>query len=372
MKIARHRQLIAAIALCIAAIGLTACGSSSESGSSSGMSAKELKPLETAVTAGQARTKWEGPSQPTKAPHSGLMTVISCNQALEGCKREAQGAVEAAEALGWQAHNVNVSDPSGYSAAVSQAVNAGSTGIVLASVDQSFIREGLAAAKAKNIPVVSTLQANVPGPNGVDADVTPDGAAMGKLLADYMITLTKGRVDLAPFQDKEYVFDVNIVNGASEEVSEKCPGCNVLEDTNFTSNDVTNRLQELTVSLLQRNPEVNSIVAPYDPAAQFQVPAIKNAGLAKKVQMYSQLGNEVNLEFIRKGEVQVADIGVPEEWAGWAAVDEVIRIGNGEEPVEENIPFKLLTKDNLPGTGEGYTGDGVDYEGEYLKLWGRK
>jgi hypothetical protein len=66
----------------------------------------------------------------------------------------------------------------------------------------------------------------------------------------------------------------------------------------------------------------------------------------------------------------VADIVEPEDWNGYAAVDQAIRLLNGQPLANENLPIKLLNKDNVPPEGQPYTGDGVDYKGMYHALWG--
>ena len=46
-----------------------------------------------------------------------------------------------------------------------------------------------------------------------------------------------------------------------------------------------------------------------------------------------------NLDWIRHGNVQIADVGEPEMWLGWAALDEVARGMLGLPPVDEQIPL---------------------------------
>ena len=79
-------------------------------------------------------------------------------------------------------------------------------------------------------------------------------------------------------------------------------------------------------------------------------------------------GNKENIAFIRDGNIQVAAIGYPLDWAGWAAIDQINRELQDKPLAKDDIRFKLITKDNLP-KGDTYIGD-YDFETKYRELWG--
>ena len=59
-----------------------------------------------------------------------------------------------------------------------------------------------------------------------------------------------------------------------------------------------------------------------------------------------------NLDWIRQGNVQIADVGEPDFWLGWAALDEVARGMLGLRQSTSRIPLRLFVADNLKGVVE--------------------
>ena len=99
----------------------------------------------------------------------------------------------------------------------------------------------------------------------------------------------------------------------------------------------------------------------------------------KNVHAVSELGDAVNLGFVRSGKVQDADAAWDNEYEGWATVDQILRIA-AHKPLAttpgptrfkygEHIPYVLLNKSNLPPKGQDYHSS-IPYVQQYKKLWG--
>jgi ribose transport system substrate-binding protein len=365
------RLAVGALLAIALAVGLAACGSSSSDSTGGGnLSSSDLGKYEKAVEEGQAPVKWEGPTEAAKAPAGKTITVVTCTEALEGCKLLTEGSTNAAKAVHWQTHVINVTDPTQYDQAVQTAVSQGTDGIVLVGVDSRLISGGIKAAHAKNVPLVSIFQYNEPGPEGVDVEVSPDAEKEGKLLSDSMIVNEKGKVNVMFMPDSEFSLPVNVLAAAKKEL-ESCEACEVefAPELNFTAETVGTTLPGRVVGELQKDPSINSILVGFDPPTTTVIPAIESAGLQDQVKMYSQLGTTSALDFIRKGSVLVADIGASNEWGGWGGIDEMIRLLNGQETVDENVPAILLNKTNLPPAGQPFTGKEAGFEDKYMALW---
>jgi ribose transport system substrate-binding protein len=109
---------------------------------------------------------------------------------------------------------------------------------------------------------------------------------------------------------------------------------------------------------------------PYDPSAFAVSAALRQAGLGQRVKLPSLLGDEENLDLIRKGNVQVADVAFDTTYEGYAAVDQIIRYLNKQklfEPHGENVPYEVLDKANLPNTGNWTAQSG--YKEKFPALW---
>jgi ribose transport system substrate-binding protein len=332
------------------------------------------------VRAEQVPAQYSGPTDPAKAPEKVKVTAITCLSILHGCVSPTVGIQHAGAALGW---DVTVSDGGGnprqQNSAILDAVSAGSKVIVLVAVDPAAVQLGLKAAKEAGVLVVS-------GSNGIDTpnpmmkpaqgalwvnfDVGPYYGALGNAAAEWIIKDSAGKANIAIFSDKEFpsvlAFEAGLLEGLK-----KCSGCTVSPQQYFTGNQVGATLAQQTVGYLRANPDTNYVFTPYDPAAGTQVPAIQQAGFGDKVKLISVLGDQQNLDFIRKGTVQVADAAYDNEYMGYAVVDQIIRLLNKQplfDPHGESLPFTVLDKTNLPAPGADWAAN-FDYKSKFLALW---
>jgi ribose transport system substrate-binding protein len=368
-----HTKRWSAIAaLASTAAVLAGCGSSSttNSPSSGGGSGFSLAPYQAAVTKLTANVQWGGPTTPAKAPATEDAFIVTCSDAVEGCREAKVGLQQALTALKWQQHTEVVDDAANYSEAVQTAINQGATIIFLPGIPQTVISGPLTQAIAKHIPTISVAQDNQPITGGVSDDVSPDGVAEGKGLADSMIVNNKGTVNALFLNDAEFGLPVAILAEAKTELN-ACTGCTVhITDLNFTASEIQGDLATRVTAALAANPAITSVLVGYDPPIPTLAPAIDNAGLGKQVKIYSQIGTTGALQFLGKGDVLTSDMGSSEGWNAYACVDEGIRLLDGQSLVPENLPIKLLTQANAPPAGQPFTGDGVDYQSDYYALWG--
>jgi len=332
------------------------------------------------AAAEQFPATYAGPTEPAKAPEKLKVTAITCLSLLHGCVSPTIGLQNAGKELGW---DVTVTDGGGnprqQNSAILDAVSAGSDVVVLVAVDPAAVQLGLKAAHDAGVLVVS-------GSNGIDApnpvvapaanqnwvafDVGPDYAALGKAAAEWIIKDSDGKANIGIFSDKEFpsviAFEIGLLEGLKA-----CTECVVSDQQYFTGNQVGPALNQQTVGFLRANPDVDYLFSPFDPAAASQVPAIVQAGFADRVKLVGVLGDQQNLEFIRKGQVQAADAAYDNEYMGWAIADQIIRTLNDQplfEPHGENLPFTVLDKTNLPEPGSDWVAD-FDYKSKFLELW---
>ena len=270
-------------------------------------------------------------------------------------------------------------NPRQQNSAILDAVSAGSNVIVLVAVDPAAVQLGLKAAKDAGVLVVS-------GSNGIDApnpvvqpagnalgvafDVGPNYAALGNAAADWIVKDSGGKANVAVFSDKEFpsvlAFEAGLLEGLK-----KCGECVISPQQYFTGNQVGATLAQMTVGYLRAHPETTYLFTPYDPAAGTQVPAIVQAGLGGSVKLVSVLGDQQNLDFVRKGMVEVADAAYDNEYMGWAIADQIIRTLNKQplfDPHGENLPFTVLDKTNLPAPGSDWVAN-FDYKSKFMELW---
>jgi ribose transport system substrate-binding protein len=173
------------------------------------------------------------------------------------------------------------------------------------------------------------------------------------------------------FSDKEFpsviVSNAGVLKGLAE-----CKTCTVSkEQIYFTATQIATQLGQMTVGYVRSHPDLDYIFGGFDPPVAAMVPALMQAGMANRVKIVAPLGNQQNLEFIREGHLQAADGAYDNEYMGWAMVDQTIRLLNKQpliEPHNENQPFVVLDKTNLPPPGADWQAD-TGYQEKFLELW---
>lgn len=368
-------------AVLMLAIGLTACSSGGGPSNAASKADFDLKPFDQATAANlKGATSWPGPTVKFTPPKTGKLAIIECDSTLSGCVDASKAAQTAAEALGWTATLYNgKSDPATQNQLVTQAAETGATAIITNSIDPAQIKAGLAAAKAKGIPVGSI---NGGGTGGVfNFDIGANWKAVGAAEADWMISDSKGTAYIQPLNDLEFGSVVAQGKGEQEEWK-KCTSCTVLPTVNFVASDVGNGLGTKVTGLLQRNPKVNYVAGTYDPAISDMVPAIHAVGIQDRVKITGSNGTAQNLKFIQDGNVQAADVAFDAKYTGWMAIDAMART-LAKQPLYKttatsdpdyvyagNVPFILYTKSNLPSDLNQVYEAPIDTESHFKALWG--
>lgn len=387
MRFRRHAAAAVTAALAVAAA--TGCGSgnsassaSSASGGSGGSSSTDVSSYQKVVQqAMTGPTTWQGPTKPVTPPKNVKLALITCASVLQGCSDPAKAAAQAAKDLGWQATIYDgKGDPATQNKLVTQAVNSGADAILTFSIDPSFISSGLKAAKAKGIPVGSSAQGVAAAPNGYVFDVGANWLEVGKLQGNWIVADSGGKADFQPMIDKEYA---SVVASAQEaiDVVKSCGGCTVHDPEDFVGANVGNGLGQRVVAILRRDPKIDYLLATYDPAAADVATAVANAGMANRVKVIGQIGLSQNFELIRDGKGQALDVAFDQQYTGYATVDQLIRYMTHQPLFKsaetsdpryiygENVPIKLITKENAPPPGQQYHAP-IDTVGHFHQLWG--
>jgi ABC-type sugar transport system substrate-binding protein len=326
--------------------------------------------------------QWAGPTEPVKPPSQPLkLALISCSSALHGCVTPTIGAAEAAKALGWTSQTFDGGGtPATANSVILNAVASGADAILFTSINPTLIQQGLNAAKKAGVPVISASSGSsepnptVKPPAGSTwplLDVSQSFVETGRQMADWIIKDSGEEANVLVLTDKEYSSGVSQA-GAVDEFNKRCPKCE-LSTFNFTGTQVTTTLPGQVTGYLRTNPDVEYVVTPYDPSAAAIVPEMLQAGQTD-VKLCGLLGDQQNLEFIREEQIQTCDAGYDNYYAGWAMVDQLLRKLAGRpfsKPLGEEVPSVLLTKENLPESGDDWKTP-IPYQAEYEKLWGLK
>jgi ABC-type sugar transport system substrate-binding protein len=375
----RRRSTLAGLAVA-ASLALGACGSSSDDGGSTASSTTagtaSTAPVSTVVAEAQKRVDEHiGPQEfpelePVADPtRDGHLYIINLSQALVGNVRIADGAKKAAALLGWKSTLIDgKASPETVNAGVQRAVNEHATGIILITVSTELIGEGLAAARKAGIPVVSIVSGNKVGPDGVDAEVSSvEGSRSdGELIGSYIVAASKGKAKVLVLNDVSVRNIRPTTEGLLSELS-RCADCEVVDQVKFTAADVTEGLPGQVNTALSRHPDIDWVTSPYGTAGIFAANAIRQSG--RPVKLVSNAGDAANLDLIRKGDVQVAQVDKPLEFLGGLGFYELERVLAGEQPTPYPYIAKILDQSNVPASG-AWDGD-EDYLAPFRALWSK-
>lgn len=357
-------------------------GAASEEGGGEGAEEGESSDVSQDVEASlkATPTAYEGPTEPVKPPAKPLkVALIACDDALRGCVTPLEAAEEAVKKLGWTTTSYDgKSDPNVQNQAFLNAVASGAEAIIETSMNPNLIQQGLEAAKKAGVPVISASAGysepnptlKFPGKISPIFDVSQDVPAEGEQVANWIINDSGGSGGVLLVSDPAYTLPTVFIENTKKRLEEACSGCTV-DSINISGTQLATTGPTQLVGELKSNPDLEYVVAPYDPAAAAFVPALAQAGLTN-IKMCSELGLQENVKFIREGQIQACDAAWDNRYMGYATVDQLLRYLAKQEPSKplgENIPYVLLEKSNLPEEGEDWTAE-FPYVEKFLKLWG--
>jgi ribose transport system substrate-binding protein len=379
------RHLVVAGLLLTFVLALAGCGgggsSSSSAGNDSGGSGSSEgsgwdKPkVEAILKEATEPVKWTGPKEPSKAVPGKRIAVIPAFAAAEGLLAFDEGVKQAAEVLGWHETLIDgKGTPQGYSAAVDQAITENVDGVVLGAIAPSQIPTEMKALKKAGIPVVDYGTVEKPTEELWLGNIGLNVPKEAEWIAAAIAKETEGEGKIMLVQSKEFNDGNERTEFFREDIKTLCPGCEIANETDMTVGEIETKLGPKIGAVLQANPEINMIYAPYDAAVPPMVVAVKQAGLTDDVKIVSRGGAKQSSNYLRNGEVQVATIGEPNQWIGWEALDTLNRHYNNQkidEEVTKSDPIKLLTKETAPPPGKYFEAPEVDWRKHYEELWGK-
>ena len=323
-------------------------------------------------------TEWPGPKTSAQAPEHKKVVAISCATVAPFCANVAQGSVEAAKALGWEASYLDgKGSVQGFVQAFETAINQKPDAIVAMAIPESLVATYIAKAHAAGIKVIaaSSIPEKISVENGhYDAYVSVREDTNALLQAWFVMADSDGKAKLTWMWDPGYPFLTAELNKQKALFSTQCGACKQgevgLRELEAAANPV--RMQQLGAGLLSRNPDAEYILTAYGLNSHSLFIAAQSVGRPTKV--VSKNNDPNNVAFVAQGQLY-AEMGASSNWGGWAALDQTVRVLAGQKPLEateENQPEHVFVKDNSPASGELDWTKLYDYKSKYLQLWGRK
>ena len=320
-----------------------------------------------------AQTEWLGPDATPAPPKDINLQIIICAPGT-ACETAANYAVEAAEAIGWNAEIVaGAGTPESFGQAFDTALSKEPDVIMTMAVPDVLV--GASLAKARTQGVVTISVADVPAASvadGYDAYVSYRMPLMHQVNAYNIIAETGGQANVLLINDSAFP---NLVesNDQFERIMAECGECTVNRiDWQITDALDPVKADTVVTAALQSNPDATHLVVPYSIGMSSVVEAIRKAGKTDQVKLVSKDGDQIGLQTVASGGSS-ANAGVSLEWVAYAGVDDAIRGVTGNEflpPEELGLGVHLFVPDNTPADGLADYAPYVDFKAKYLELWG--
>jgi ribose transport system substrate-binding protein len=374
------RALIAVLGALVFALALAACGSSSSStssGSSSGSS-----------TAGGAASGGVATAASQLAPFNAAPTKIVISQPLKskpptGKKLVMLGTADPnnvklqkslknlAGLAGWSYDQVSYdpANPATFNQAIDTAITKKANYIAEAGIPLT----PAAISKVKNAGakwvLTSVAPADVKDPVIVNANSAANDGQMGKVLADYFVSDSKGKGNILMEHVPAYPILSAFTDAFKAEVSKLCPACKV-NIQNITIPDLAaGKVPSIMVSALRKNPDANYMGFDVGPFANGVDSALAAAGLSNKVKMIGQAADEAALANIKSGK-HAAWTGFDPVYSTYVMMDSMFRDAEGM-PIDENKaglqPTQIITKANAPSSSTW--SEPTDALNQFKQLW---
>jgi ribose transport system substrate-binding protein len=328
-----------------------------------------------------------------------LLYFIPSNLSLPFVQSVYKGVTEAATAIGMKSVAVNAAgQPSKAADAIQQAIAQHAAVIVLESLSAEVLAAPIRDAKAAGIPVIEmygrdpALPTAALAANGVSAIVSSCYACAGREMAQSVVAdaygaayakkVTKAqatkilakKITAVVFQAPGIGVSKIESDAFVSEMKRLCRVCGV-KVVGVPISQWATQLPATTAAQVM-NPAVNYLVPVFDGAVPLMVPVVFASGAQKDIRIVTfNASLPAMQELQKKNGIVVTDVGAPEEWSGWATVDQAVR-AMLHQPVlaDEKIGDRTFNRTNirsvnLTGALASWFGN-VDFASKYKALWG--
>ncbi|MFL6611268.1 MAG: substrate-binding domain-containing protein [Pseudomonas sp.] len=307
------------------------------------------------ATLGAAR--WSGPESGPQAQRSKSIALVAEDLRNGGIVGVAQGAREAASALGW---TLKIFDGAGSSAgrakALSDALAAKPDGLILCGSDALENNAALTRFADKDIPVVGWHAGVRPGPidgTPVAMNVTSDPLEVARLTAMAAVAQSNGQAGVVILTDSRYSIAMTKAK-AMEDVIRACQGCSMLEMRDVAISESSEKMPAVTRELLQRyGKRWTHTLAINDIYFDYSIASLTGAAIPSDGISLLSAGDGSASAFLRiqAKTYQTVTVAEPLNLHGWQVMDELNRLFAGQ-PVSGFIaPIHLVNADNVAFDG---------------------
>jgi len=375
------RGFPAIIATLVLALAFAACGSddnSSDSSASGGgatssgggegvaTAQERLKPFEATPTEITIKEPLKG------APPAGkTIVMLGTNDPNNQKLQKSLKNLAAMAKWNYAVVSYDPANPATFNAAIDTAITKKANYIAEAGIPltPAMIKK-VQDAGAKWV-LTSVHPVEVKDPIIVDANAYENDEQMGKVLADFFVSDSKGKGNVVIEHVPAYPILDGFTDGFQAEVKELCPDCKV-KIQEITIPDLTaGKVPSVMVSALRSNPDANYVAFDVGPFAAGIDAALASAGLSQKVKVIGEAADEAGIAALKSGK-HTAWTGFDPVYSTYVMMDAMFRDSLGM-PIDQKASAlqttQILTKDNVGSVGATW-GEPKDALDQFKKLWG--
>ena len=296
------------------------------------------------------------------------LAVVVCDAPT--CTRAIQNVTAAASLLGWTVEGVQFDgSPEDILQKMEYAISLAPDGIVTTGVPRSAFETAAQTAAELGIPMAACcIPDELADPFVSIINNKETFFKIGEILgawvaADGGPNSHAAMAILAPFP-----VHVSLGEGFKSELERLCDTCSA-EILNTQISDIGTTIPSLSVSVIERNPDVNYLMYADGVMATGVVAALRDANLADSVKIGGMNPGPPELQAIMDGE-QHTYLNLPEPWIALMMVDALARHFIGDDPtvgMTAAMPIRLVDQSNTTGT-ENPAG-AVNQEEQFKALW---
>lgn len=296
------------------------------------------------------------------------LAVVVCDAPT--CTRAIQNVTAAAGLLGWTVEGVQFDgSPEDILDKMEYAISLAPDGIVTTGVPRSAFETAAQTAAEVGIPMAACcIPDELADPFVSIINNKETFFKIGEILgawvaADGGPNSHAAMAILAPFP-----VHVSLGEGFKSELERLCDTCSA-EILNTQISDIGTTIPSLSVSVIERNPDVNYLMYADGVMATGVVAALRDANLADSVKIGGMNPGPPELQAIMDGE-QHTYLNLPEPWIALMMVDALARHFIGDDPtvgMTAAMPIRLVDQGNTTGT-ENPPG-AVNQEEQFKELW---
>jgi erythritol transport system substrate-binding protein len=317
----------AVLVAAIAALALGGCSGSSNAGDTSSQAASE------------------SPSGSGEA--GGLIAVITPSHDNVFFKAEADAAVAKAKELGYEAQaDSHDDDPNKQSQLIDTAISNGAKAIILDNAGADVTIGAVQKAKDAGIPVF-LIDREINQTGIAQAQIVSNNAQGAGLVGEAFVKAMKGKGNFIELTGKETDTNAAVRSDAYHAVIDQYPDMKMIaqETANWDQQEAFTKVE----TLLQKNPDVQGIIAGNDTMALGAVAAVDAAGLTGKVIIAGFDGSPDAAAAIKNGTMLATGLQPAVAISEMAVeqADQFIRTGKTGQPEKQSIDCTLIDASNV-------------------------